>query len=81
MRIFKINEHIEIVCDSKSTRNGFKHEATLMRNGYEQETVKINYLNRTWERYEYESVLKKLVDSSKNLSSNEKEDCMKVIRR
>lgn len=24
MRIFKINEHIEIVCEAKKTRNGFK---------------------------------------------------------
>lgn len=61
MRIFKINDSLQVVCDSVKTRNGFKHTAQLMLNGRELfEGVKCNYLNRTWERYEYESVLAKL---------------------
>lgn len=64
MKIFKINDELSVICESKKTRNGFKHEATLMRSGYEEERVKICYLNRTWERYDFESVLEKLCDKS-----------------
>ena len=57
MRIFKINEKIEIVCESQKTRSGFRHLATLLFNGIEQEKAKCCYLNRTWERYEFQTVL------------------------
>ena len=45
MRIFKISKKIDIVCDTKKTRSGFKHVATLMVDGIERGTVKICYLN------------------------------------
>lgn len=62
MREFKINDSMTAICESKNTRNGFKHEATLLINGYEVATSKICYLNRTWEAFEFESVLFKLFD-------------------
>lgn len=74
MRTFKPTEKIEIVCDSMKTRNGFKHVATLLINGTEQEDTKICYLNRTWERYEYQSVILKLIDKS-CLSDEDKKFC------
>lgn len=73
MQTFKINGNLEVVCEWVNTRNGFKHVATLLLDGREQESVKINYLNRTWERYEYESVLKKLHDESRVLSQDQKD--------
>ena len=76
MKIFKITEHIEVVCDSAKTRNGFKHTATLMIDGAEQESTKCNYLNRTWERYEYQSVLQKVINNSKVLSEEDKKICL-----
>jgi len=60
MRIFKINENISIVCNGVNTRNGFKHTANLIINGIDVLETKICYLNRTWESYEYESVINKL---------------------
>lgn len=81
MKIFKINDRIEIICDVKKTRNGFKHEATLMINGDEQEITKINYLNRTWERYAYESVLLKLIDKTQSLSDADKIICREFINK
>lgn len=60
MQTFKINDELTAVCEWKKTRNAFKHEATLLRNGQEVASVKICYQNRTWERYEFESVLYKL---------------------
>ena len=72
MNTFKINDELQAVCEWKKTRIAFKHEATLVRNGREVDQVKICYQNRTWERYEFESVLSKLADS-KELSKEEKE--------
>lgn len=80
MKIFKIDKQIEIVCDWKKTRNGFKHTATLLYNGQECESVKCCYLNRTWERYEYESVLKKLAEKSTTLSKEDKARVTKYIQ-
>lgn len=72
MQTFKINDQLEVVCEYHNTRNGFKHTATLLLNGLEQEEVKCTYLNRTWERYEFESVLKKLLDQTRVLSDDQK---------
>jgi hypothetical protein len=62
MRIFNLDEVYSIVCNSKSTRNGFKHVATLCKNGQNIYETKICYLNRTWERFQYESILLKIID-------------------
>ena len=64
MQSFRINENTEAICEASKTRNGFKHTATLLINGHEVESVKINYVNRIWERYTFESVLKKLLEAS-----------------
>jgi hypothetical protein len=64
MTKFKINEEVEVVCEWKKTRNGFKHEATLLRDGRSVQTVKVCYLNRTWEAFEFDTVLKKLAEKS-----------------
>jgi hypothetical protein len=79
MRIFKITKDIEVVCESQRTKSGFRHLATLMKNGREQDTAKCCYLNRTWERYEFQSVLSKLVDKTSYLSDDEKKICEDFI--
>ena len=71
MKKFEINNEYDAICEWKKTRNGFKHEATLLKNGVEVETVKECYLNRTWESYEYETVLRKLLRKTNILSEEE----------
>jgi hypothetical protein len=61
MRIFNLDNVYSVVCDTKDTRNGFKHVAVIFRNGLELFETKICYLNRTWERFTYEDVLIKVV--------------------
>ena len=78
MRMFKLDDRFSVVCESKSTRSGFKHEAVLMNNGYGVEKTKICYLNRTWESYEYESVLVKLINLQ--FSGVEREKYLAVIK-
>jgi len=79
MRIFKISKEIEVVCNSENTRSGFRHLASLFIDGKEQESEKICYLNRTWERYEFQSVLKRLVEKSEVLSEEQKKVCSDFI--
>lgn len=58
MRIFELDKRFSIVCETEGTRNGFKHTAVLLSNGSSVgKETKICYLNRTWERFTYESVL------------------------
>ena len=77
MEIFEITPKIKVVCDWVKTRMAFKHTATLMLDGQEVESTKICYQNRTWERYEFQSVLQKVIDDSKCLSDDEKKLCLK----
>lgn len=79
MQIFKINEKISIVCEWKKTRSAFKHTATLMINELMQDETKICYCNRTWERYDFESVLRKMINGTKELSKEEKTICLDFV--
>lgn len=45
----------------RGNRSGFVHETELHRNGMVLGVAKIQYYNRTWECYQYQSVMKKLV--------------------
>lgn len=81
MRQFTLNDKYSVVCESSDTRNGFKHTATLLTNGRDTgETVKCNYLNSTWESYEYQSVLYKLIRESQGLDDEEKKVYTNKIR-
>lgn len=72
MRLFTINDEIIILCKSESTRYGFRHLAFLFRNGYEIDSTKVCYYNRTWERWTFESVIEKLIHKSKEINEAEK---------
>jgi len=66
MKTFQINRNIEAVCQSENTRYGFRHLATLLYRGREVGSAKCCYYNRTWERYEFQSVLKSLAENAKD---------------
>ena len=66
MKTFKINDKYQIDCWSENTRYGFRHLANLYRTGLSGTTVciekaKVCYYNRTWESFEFETVIKKLL--------------------
>ena len=59
----KVNgEEIKFRCYTTDTRSGFCHTAHLMGWKYDITDSKISYYNRTWERFEYESVLKRAIE-------------------
>lgn len=77
VRIFRVNDKTEIQAVSESTRNGFRHTAKLYVNGQEVDKSTAHYLNRTWESYEYESVINNLIDKTSYIPKEEKETVKK----
>ncbi len=71
MREFKVNSKIKIECIREKTRSGFRHLAKLYFDGVVVDKAKCCYSNRTWESFEFESVLKNIILDSKVLSSSE----------
>ena len=61
MKIFNLSSEYSVVCDWQKTRYGFRHLATLCSNGQEIGKTKCCYYNRTWEKYEYQSVLQAII--------------------
>lgn len=52
------NREYEFVNSSRDTRSGFAHDCTLFCNGSELVKNSCHYLNRTWECYRYQTVMK-----------------------
>jgi len=79
MRIFTLDSQYNIVCNWQNTRYGFRHIATLHKNGFEIARAKCCYYNRTWERFEFESVLNKLVEE--NFEGETQQKYLTVIKQ
>lgn len=79
MRIFNLNKVYSVVCNSESTRYGFRHLATLHKNGFEIAKAKACYYNRTWESFQFETVMLDLI--SANFTGKEKARYIKAIEK
>lgn len=51
------------VCESENTRHGFKHVVEFIDNGHEYKAT-CYYINRTWEKYRYQSAMIKAVNEA-----------------
>jgi len=71
MTIFRMGK-VTIICEYKNSRDGFSHKAILLKNGVEVDSARCHYLNRTWESFPYQSVMRKLVDKTKRMTKTEK---------
>ena len=80
MKSFKINDRIEIECEQKKARDGFNHVAILLLDGNVADRARAHYINRTWESYEFQSVMEKLIDKTKALPKTEKEKAQAFIK-
>ena len=71
-KMFKVNEHIIIMCYSESTRSGFRHLATLYHDAESVVSAKVCYQNRTWESYRFQTVLFRVAEKAReHLSEGE----------
>lgn len=80
MDLFKINKSMNVVCRSEKTRSGFRHIAELYLNGSAIEKATASYVNRTWERFTYQSVIIKLIEKSERLTQRQKTLFLKKIK-
>lgn len=48
-----------IVCEYQSSRCGFNHIAKIFYKGRLVDIEKVHYINRTWEEYIYQTVLRR----------------------
>ena len=73
MDIIKYKD-ITILLDSKSNYYGFKHIARLI-NGYtERAKTSIQYYNRTWETFTYQSVIRRIISEElESIENTQKE--------
>ena len=64
MKTFKLNKQFTVICERVKTRMAFKHTAVVLDNGSEIHRTKVCYLNRTWESYEFQSVLHQAINGT-----------------
>lgn len=63
IRKIKVNgNEYQFVNSSRNTRSGFAHDTVLFKNDYEIADYSCHYLNRTWECYQYQTVMLMCVD-------------------
>lgn len=53
-------QEVAFRCYTTNTRNGFCHTAVCLYQDYTD--TKLSYYNRTWERFDYETVLSRAID-------------------
>ena len=75
-----MNNTYSIICETHNTSYGFKHTATLMKNGTQIDADKACYHNRTWESYEYQTVMLGLIDKTMYLTDKEKRRFRNKVR-
>lgn len=75
---FIINKNLYAECEYYETRYSWGHKGWLYRDHQEIGYKKITYYNRTWERYQFESLLQCLVEN-KQLTEKEQKLFIKKI--
>jgi len=67
-KTFIINNKIKIEAEYYETRYSWGHKASLYINNHKVEHDKIRYYNRTWESYQFQSILNSIINKGlKNL--------------
>jgi hypothetical protein len=85
-KVFKVNDKYEITCTSENTRYGFRHLANLYRTGASGTTVLVEkakecYYNRTWESFEYETVIDRLLTKAKIMPEEQIREFLECCRK
>ena len=75
---FNVGNGYTIETRSEDTRNGFQHVAILKKDGREIDQAKANYTNRTWESYQFETVMSNLLQkNSDKINDDERKEFLK----
>lgn len=68
-KVINYNDHnylFVFVNETKNTRNVFSHNTQLFLNDSHLDSGKVNYLNRTWEPYQYQTSMYQSVQNYLN---------------
>lgn len=57
------NHKYTFYCEWVDCRDGFSHVCELYKDGYKLNSNRVHYLNRTWESYEFQSVMRGCVQN------------------
>ena len=60
--LLQLNENYTISCKFVNCQNGFRHVAKVLKNGWIDFETSCKYQNRTWECYEFETVIKQAIN-------------------
>ncbi len=63
-RLIKIDDSTNVLCEVYDNGRHWGHRAKLFKNGVEKAKATITYDNRTWERFQFESVIRKVIRKS-----------------
>ena len=58
--------HYTVVCDSVKTQNGFAHNVQIFRNDIPVSKARVNYWNRTWESFQFQSAIYSAISNWKD---------------
>lgn len=70
---------LEFINNYKSTRSGFSHTSKLLYDSEVISEAKASYLNRTWESYTYQSVMKQAVRNAIKWAEKTKTELINLI--
>lgn len=71
---FQITDNIRIKAEYYETRYSWGHKAWLYFDGQEVDYKKITYYNRTWESYQFQSIVHNLIDKSCSIAKDKKQE-------
>ena len=74
---FNLGNGISVIARTTSSGDGFNHVAEVYKNGVLISTKKVHYINRTWEKYDYESTIREALDNT-DMSEDEKKKLMSI---
>jgi len=80
MREFKLNRDIKVYCENYQTSCTWGHKGFIEVKGIETNKAKIRYINRTWEKFEYQSLIYELVNNCNVITDKQKLKLKEVIK-
>ena len=80
MEKFNVGNGFTATCTHRRAAYGFYHFCTLYKDDKRIARAQALYMNRTWEAWNYQTVVKMAVKKCNHLSDTEKEALLEVLR-
>ena len=77
--IFKVSDNIIIECKSEADRTAFHHKVQVIVDGVKGKSYRVQYFNRTWEAWQFQSAIMGLAERIGKGRDGDKELEAKII--